>query len=281
VRDAGIPDVSRYIHGYSEPEQERLSLMQRLVNEAELRVLDLAGVRLILDVGAGLGQMSRVLARAAGPDARVVGVEREPRQIREARRLAEAAGESHLVELREGSGESLPLAPAEWGSFDLAHARFLLEHVGDPLVVVKQMVAAVRPGGRIVLLDDDHDLLRFWPPLPAVEHAWEVYWRSYARLGTDPLVGRRFAALLHQAGAPAVRITSVFYGACAGTPLFGPVVDNLGGVMAGAADGLDEARLLPRDVMDAALRALDAWRLDPAATVWYSLPFAEGRKPAV
>jgi hypothetical protein len=58
------------------------------------------------------------------------------------------------------------------------------------------------------------------------------------------------------------------------------VVDNLRGVMAGAADGLDEARLLPRDAMNAALHALDAWRLDPTATLWYSLPFAEGRKPA-
>src|SRR5262249_58916350 len=51
-----------------------LSLMQRLVNEAELGVVDLSGARAILDVGAGLGQMTRALARAATPGARVVGV---------------------------------------------------------------------------------------------------------------------------------------------------------------------------------------------------------------
>jgi SAM-dependent methyltransferase len=271
--------VTDYIHGYSPQEQERLSLMQRLLNEAELQVLDLSGARLLLDVGAGLGQMSRAMARAAGPSARVLAVERDPRQIREALRQAGEAGERNLVELREGPAEALPLAPEEWGSFDLAHARFLLEHVPDPLAVVKQMVAAVRPGGRVVLLDDDHDLLRLWPAVAIWERAWERYWQSYSRLGCDPIVGRRLPALLHAAGAPAFRVTTVFYGACAGTPLFEPVVENLRGVMSGAAEGLAEAGVLSREEMGAALHALDAWRREPTASVWYSLPYAEGRKP--
>jgi ubiquinone/menaquinone biosynthesis C-methylase UbiE len=271
--------VSEYIHGYSAEEQERLTLMQRLINDAELRVLDLSGAERILDVGAGLAQMSRAIARAAGPEARVVGVERDPRQIREAKRLMAAAGESDLVELREGRAEDLPLAEGEWKAFDLAHARFLLEHVTDPFAVVKQMVAAVRPGGRVALLDDDHDVLRLWPTVPTLERAWEVYWRSYSRLGCDPIVGRRLPALLYEAGAPAFRVTTVFYGACAGTPLFEPVVENLRGVLAGATDGLAEAGLLAREEIRRALEALDGWRRDPTASVWYSLPFAEGRKP--
>ena len=272
--------MSDYIHGYSKEEQARLSLMQRLVNEAELGVMDLSGARAILDVGAGLGQMTRALARAAVPGARVVGVERDPRQIAEADRQGEAAREKGLVEIREGRAEALPLEASEWGTFDLAHARFLLEHVPDPLAVVKQMVAAVRPGGRVALLDDDHELLRFHPDIPVVAAAWEVYWRSYARVGCDPVVGRRLPSLLHAAGAPPVRVTSVFYGACAGMELFAPVVEKLRGVMAGASDGLAEARLLSRERMNEALAALDAWRDAPGACVWYSLPFAEGRRPA-
>jgi SAM-dependent methyltransferase len=271
--------MTDYIHGYSSEEQTRLTLMQRLVNEAELRVLDLAGVRSVLDVGAGLGQMTRTLARAVGPGARVVGVERDPRQLAEAERQAAAAGEAGQVELRQGAAESLPLRTDEWGTFDLAHARFLLEHVPDPLAVVRQMVAAVRPGGRIALLDDDHDVLRLWPdPEPGLLRAWEVYWRSYARAGCDPLVGRRLPGLLQEAGAPAVRITTVFYGACAGMPIFGPVVLNLRGVMEGSAAGLAEAGLLSEEEMAAALHALDRWKTQPGASVWYSLPFAEGRR---
>jgi 2-polyprenyl-3-methyl-5-hydroxy-6-metoxy-1,4-benzoquinol methylase len=46
------------------------------------------------------------------------------------------------------------------GHFDVAHARFLLEHVPDPLVIVRTMVRAVRPGGRVILADDDYEGLR-------------------------------------------------------------------------------------------------------------------------
>ena len=111
-------------------------------------------------------------------------------------------------------------------------------------------------------------------------HAWEAYWQSYARLGCDPLVGRRLPALLHEAGAPATRVTTVFFGACAGSDTFDPVVDNLRSIFQGSAPDLAEAGLLADAEMDAALRALEAWRTHPAATVWYSLPFADGRRPA-
>lgn len=41
-----------YIHGFSAPEQDRLTAVQEILNKAELRELDLVGVRSILDVGA-------------------------------------------------------------------------------------------------------------------------------------------------------------------------------------------------------------------------------------
>ena len=266
----------QYIHGFSAEEQKRLSRMQAILNDAELEALDLRGVRSLLDVGAGLGQMTRALAGRLEPGARVVGVERDARQLAEAERLAEAAGEAGLVELRAGDAEKLPLTDEERGSFDLAHARFLLEHVADPLAVVREMVAAVRPGGRLVLFDDDHELLRLWPVCPEVEGAWQVYWESYRERGCDPLIGRRLAPLLLEAGARPTRVTSVFYGAVAGDALFELVVDNIHGVLEGAAAALDETGRLPSAKMDAAHDALSRWRRTPAATVWYSLPLAEG-----
>ena len=76
-----------------------------------------------------------------------------------------------LVELREGDVYSLPLRDDEWGSFDVVHTRFLLEHVPDPQAVVDEMVRAVRPGGRVALLDDDHELLRLAPEVPSAARA--------------------------------------------------------------------------------------------------------------
>lgn len=271
--------MNDYIHGYSAAEMERLTRMQDILNGAELAAIDLVGVRKLLDVGSGLGQMTRLLARTLGAGAKVVGVERDGRQREAAAWQAEEAGESGLVEIRAGDATALPLADDERGSFDLAHARFLLEHVPDPPAVVREMVAAVRPGGRVVLFDDDHELLRLWPACPEAERAWRIYWESYRDHGLDPLIGRRTTSLLRDAGARPTRVTTVFYGACRGMPVFDLVVDNLIGVMEGAADGLDRSGRLRRAEMDAALATLAGWRDREDAAVWYSLPLAEGVRP--
>jgi SAM-dependent methyltransferase len=268
-----------YLHGYSAAEMQRLTRMQDILNDAELRAIDLRGVRRLLDVGSGLGQMTRALARGLDAPGCVVGVERDARQRAAAEQQAAAAGETGLVEFRAGDATALPLEAHEHGSFDLAHARFLLEHVRDPLAVVREMVAAVRPGGRVVLLDDDHELLQFWPECPEAARAWRIYWESYRDRGLDPLVGRRMTELLHAAGARPTRVTTVFYGACRGMDVFDLVVDNLIGVLESAAESLDRTRQLPRAQLSAALAAFGDWRTGDAATLWYSLPLAEGVRP--
>ncbi len=270
--------VAEYVHGYSGAEQRRLTLMQTILNQRELEHFDLAGVTSILDVGAGLGQMTRALAHAAGPRVRVVGIERDERQLTEARRQAAEDGEAELVELRQGDAEHLPLSEDEWGRFDLAHTRFLLEHVRDPLAVVRQMVRAVRPGGRVVLIDDDHELLQVAPDCPEFARVWRIYWEAFRDRGQDPLVGRRLPQILRQAGCTSVRVTSVFYGATRGMELFDPVIDNLVGVLDGAAEGLHESGRLRREEMTKGLGQLEAWRESADATLWYSLPLAEGTK---
>src|SRR6185503_14247088 len=102
----------------------------------------------------------------AVPQARVVAVERDERQLAAAREALRGDPAEARVELRRGDAYELPLSPDEWGSFDLVWSRFLLEHLDDPLRAVEPMVRALRSGGRIVLCDDDHDLLRLDPPAP-------------------------------------------------------------------------------------------------------------------
>src|SRR5262249_25296406 len=92
MTDPATPSASTYLHGSSPTEQARLTLLNDFLNQASLRELGLRGGEKILDVGSGLGQFSRAMARAAGRAGHVLGIEADARQLAEAARQAHAAG---------------------------------------------------------------------------------------------------------------------------------------------------------------------------------------------
>jgi SAM-dependent methyltransferase len=265
-----------YIHGTHPDEQRRLSLLNEILNAGSLRELALRGGERILDFGSGLGQFTREMARASR-GGKTVGIERSPDQIRQALELAREAGEEALVEYRQGEAGDPPLAPEEWGSFDVVHTRYLLEHVANPGAVVEAMVRAVKPGGRVILEDDDHDVLRLHPEPPGFAPLWQAYIRAYDRLGNDALIGRRLVTLLDRAGVLPVRSTWIYFGACAGESRFLSFADNMIGVISGARAHILEEDLLGEEQFDSAIEVLHRWKGRTDAVLWYAVCWAEGR----
>jgi ubiquinone/menaquinone biosynthesis C-methylase UbiE len=271
-----MTSTSRYVHGTHPEEQRRLADLNALVNQATLDAIRPVQGERTLDVGSGLGQLARALARATGE--RVVGIERSTEQIARATALAEADGEGALVEFRAGDAMELPLGSHEWGAFDLAHTRFLLEHVPRPQLVVNAMARAVKPGGRVVLCDDDHDAVRLWPEPPGALDVWRAYVETYARNGNDAFIGRKLVSLLHEAGLEPRRIAMPMFGACAGETVFPSYVTNLLGIFDGARDAILATGKVTAAAFDAAQLAIRDWGELPDATFWYAMCLAEGRK---
>ncbi|RMH26903.1 MAG: methyltransferase domain-containing protein [Planctomycetota bacterium] len=267
-----------YIHGVEPVEQARLAALNDLLNPAMLEVLAPGSGDRVLDAGSGLGQFTRAIARRVGPAGRVVGVERSEAQLTAARAAPDDPG-SAPVEFRLGDAAAPPLDEDEWGAFDLAHCRFVLEHAPAPERVVAALAGAVRPGGRVFLADDDHDLLRLWPEAPGVERLWRAYIGVYRALGADPFVGRRLTGLLHLAGCAPTRTAVVDFGACAGDARFGPLVRNLAGILRGARANIARLGLLDDEEIDRAMDDLHAWAGRPDAAIWYVVLCAEGRRP--
>jgi SAM-dependent methyltransferase len=98
-----------------------------------------------VDVGAGGGDVTVALARIVGRDGRVYAVDSDPQARDEVARAAAEAAQAQVIALTQ-AGEDLTLPEP----VDLAYCRFVLLHVHDPVLVLKRMGLAVRPGGWVV-----------------------------------------------------------------------------------------------------------------------------------
>jgi len=75
---------ARYIHGTAPEEQRRLSRLNELINDAPLSRLRIRPGQRVLDLGCGIGQLTRAMAGAGA--ARVVGIEWSEAQVAEGAR---------------------------------------------------------------------------------------------------------------------------------------------------------------------------------------------------
>jgi len=96
-----------------------------------------------VDVGAGGGDVTVALAEIVGHDGRVYAVDSDPAARDEVAKAA--AAHAQVIAITQ-AGEDLQLPEP----VDLAFCRFLLMHVDDPVLVLRRMGQAVRPGGWVV-----------------------------------------------------------------------------------------------------------------------------------
>jgi demethylmenaquinone methyltransferase/2-methoxy-6-polyprenyl-1,4-benzoquinol methylase len=103
----------------------------------------------VLDVACGTADLALEAARSV-PGGLVLGLDFSKPMIERARRKAERAGREDGVFFTLGAAERLPVAD---GSFDAAGIAFGIRNVPDRAKAVGEMVRAVRPGGRVVVLE--------------------------------------------------------------------------------------------------------------------------------
>jgi ubiquinone/menaquinone biosynthesis C-methylase UbiE len=120
------------------------SVKRALLEQAEIR----PGQR-VLDVGCGTGTLAVEIQRAC-PEARVVGIDGDPKALAIARRKAARAGVP--VELDRGLADALPYAA---GSFDRVVSSLVFHHLARPTKerALAEILRVLAPGGRFHLLD--------------------------------------------------------------------------------------------------------------------------------
>lgn len=190
--------------------------------------------RAALDVGCGPGTDAVELARRMPSGASVEGVDVSEAMLAEARRRAVAAGLD--ITFRAGDASRLPYRDA---SFDICRVKTVLQHVGDPLLVIREMSRVTRPGGRVGALEIDLSTVVIDYPDRAVTR---TILDAFDVAIAQPWAGRQLQRLFREAGLTDVAVDPVAYTVDhrAVRAIFGPVVTRLRGQGALPPEQADE-----------------------------------------
>jgi demethylmenaquinone methyltransferase/2-methoxy-6-polyprenyl-1,4-benzoquinol methylase len=118
----------------------------RLWNRVVVRASGVGPGDRVLDLACGTGSLTRALAKKAGPDGYVLGIDFSKEMLREAEKKPMPGVEYRL-------GDATDLIGVEDGSFDAATIAYGARNIPDLDALFSEMARAVRPGGRVVCLE--------------------------------------------------------------------------------------------------------------------------------
>jgi SAM-dependent methyltransferase len=220
-----------YVFGRSVGEAQSIQQLARILAPVTWQFLEQAGLcagMKVLEVGSGAGDVALLAAELVGPSVRVMGVDNNPAILETARARAQAARLSQ-VSFVESDLTDLVLDD----TFDAVVGRYILQHLRDPVLALRQLVRHLRPGGIVAF--QEADLTRLGssvPQVPLIEQVGDWIKEPFRREGLDLQFGLRLYYVFLEAGLPALRIhCESFLGAGPDCPWYDVMAGRVGSVL--------------------------------------------------
>jgi ubiquinone/menaquinone biosynthesis C-methylase UbiE len=202
-----VTRTAQYTHGHHEAVL-RAHRWRTAANSAGYLLGHLRPGMSLLDVGCGPGTITADLAGLVAPGP-VTAVENAPEVLEAARREAAHTSVSFLAT----DAHALGLAS---GAFDVVHAHQVLQHVADPVQVLREMRRVCAPTGVVAVRDSDYGAFTWYPAVPELDDWLALYQRLARTNGGEPDAGRRLLGWCRQAGFREVTPSCAAW--CFGTP---------------------------------------------------------------
>lgn len=187
-----------YILGHTNEEHARLERQGALFADATEEILKRAGLRegmRVLDLGAGVGDVSLIAARLVGPSGTVLGVDKSEDAIEHARQRAATAGYG-WVSFTNADINDLDSDD----KYDAVIGRFILLHLPDPAAMLRKVGAHLVDGGVIAFAEMDIGSAAAVPELDLFSQCMNWIVGLYRRVGVEPDMGSKLYATFRAAG---------------------------------------------------------------------------------
>jgi SAM-dependent methyltransferase len=254
-------------------EIQRLAAQARLGWDKESRTLCWLGLQdgmSLLELGSGPGFITAQLLELV-TNSPVTCIELDSALLRQAEHYLRDKA-NHRVRFVEGSVMDTHL---EANQFDVAYARFLFQHLPDPISAAKEIWRVLKPGGKLIIHDIDDALFGlFQPPLPEFAPVLEAFGQGQAARGGNRHIGRSLWSILNAAGFCTINVEVV-----ATHSADGGVEPFLQHIHPDRMRSLVEGGLLSEEDLERFRAALAAFAVLPDAyTLWLSVMIC-GEKP--
>lgn len=189
--------ASGYLHGFTTEEQGRLYRQARFLEHRVHLGLPFHRSRRLLEVGCGVGAQTEILLRHF-PELQITGVDASQANLAQAEAflggLPWAQGRYQLI--NEDAGR----LSAEAERYDAAFLCWILEHVGDPALILSEVRRVLRSGAPIVVTEVQNASFFLDPYSPSTLAYWTAFNDHQLALGGDPFVGAKLGNLLLRLG---------------------------------------------------------------------------------
>lgn len=233
----------------------RLRLVDEVHGASTRRILLESGLRAgmrVLDLGCGIGAVSRWMAGIAGASGSVAAVDIDLDQLA----LAKASGSEREgdppIDYLEASAYATGLPSQD---FDLVHCRVLLCHLTRPADALTEMRRLLKPGGVLVCQDLNISAIFAWPPSEAYARSVEIMRRAAEARGVNYDFGLDLPKEVLRAGfrSPVASLDQPAYLRGPGKRLWERTVEEASpGILRNGCATREELALLLRQMGDAA-----------------------------
>jgi ubiquinone/menaquinone biosynthesis C-methylase UbiE len=174
--------------------------------EAVLRRIGVPAGADVLDLGGGPGLVAERLLPLV-PHGTLTVVDADPAMVAlAAARLRDAPRPVRVV---RGSAAATGFPD---DSFDVVLARYLFQHLADPVAGAREALRVLRPGGLLAVVEVDAGAWGLAEPFdPGVQGVYAKAERLQAARGGSRLMGRRLVRILERAGARSPRLELFAY----------------------------------------------------------------------